>query len=54
MKTVFRHTAIALGIALAAAGAQAQLLQKPALDAIAAEAVKTPATFAQFLQNAAK
>lgn len=54
MKTVFRHTAIALGIALVAAGAQAQLLQKPALDAIAAEAVKTPATFAQFLQNAAK
>ncbi|MEJ5125538.1 dipeptidase [Comamonas sp. MYb21] len=54
MKTVFRHTAIALGIALAAASAQAQLLQKPALDAIAAEAVKTPATFAQFLQNAAK
>ncbi|GAB2812556.1 dipeptidase [Comamonas piscis] len=54
MKTVFRHTAIALGIALAAATAQAQLLQKPALDAIAAEAVKTPATFAQFLQNAAK
>ncbi|MCD2167952.1 dipeptidase [Comamonas koreensis] len=54
MKTVFRHTAIALGIALAAAGAQAQLLQKPALDAIAAEAVKAPATFAQFLQNAAK
>jgi len=54
MKTVFRHTAIALGIALAAAGAHAQLLQKPALDAIAAEAVKTPATFAQFLQNAAK
>ncbi|WP_312450547.1 dipeptidase [Comamonas sp.] len=54
MKTVFRHTAIALGIALAAAGAQAQLLQKPALDAIATEAVKTPATFAQFLQNAAK
>ena len=54
MKTIFRHTAIALGIALAAAGAQAQLLQKPALDAIAAEAVKTPATFAQFLQNAAK
>ncbi|QMV72216.1 dipeptidase [Comamonas piscis] len=54
MKTVFRHTAIALGIALAAATAQAQLLQKPALDAIAAEAVKTPASFAQFLQNAAK
>lgn len=54
MKTVFRHTAIAIGIALAAASAQAQLLQKPALDAIAAEAVKTPATFAQFLQNAAK
>ncbi len=54
MKTVFRHTAIALGIALAAASAQAQLLQKPALDAIAAEAVKAPATFAQFLQNAAK
>jgi predicted dipeptidase len=54
MKTVFRHTAIAVGIALAAATAQAQLLQKPALDAIAAEAVKTPATFAQFLQNAAK
>nr|WP_312987840.1 dipeptidase [Comamonas koreensis] len=54
MKTVFRHTAIALGIALATASAQAQLLQKPALDAIAAEAVKTPATFAQFLQNAAK
>ncbi|MEJ5027792.1 dipeptidase [Comamonas sp. MYb69] len=54
MKTVFRHTAISLGIALAAASAQAQLLQKPALDAIAAEAVKTPATFAQFLQNAAK
>jgi len=54
MKTVFRHTAIALGIALAAASAQAQLLQKPALDAIAAEAVKTPATFAHFLQNAAK
>lgn len=54
MKTVFRHTAIAIGIALAAASAQAQLLQKPALDAIAAEAVKTPASFAQFLQNAAK
>ncbi len=54
MKTVFRHTAIALGIALAAASAQAQLLQKLALDAIAAEAVKAPATFAQFLQNAAK
>ena len=54
MKTTFRHTALALSIALACAGAQAQLLKKPALDAIAAEAIKTPATFPQFLLNAAK
>ena len=54
MNTTFRHTALALSIALACAGAQAQLLKKPALDAIAAEAIKTPATFPQFLLNAAK
>ncbi|MFE1571603.1 dipeptidase [Comamonas odontotermitis] len=54
MKTVFRHTALAISIALACAAAQADTLKKPALDAIAAEAIKTPATFPQFLQNAAK
>ena len=57
MKTVFRHTALAISMALACAhitAAQADTLKKPALDAIAAEAVKTPATFPQFLLNAAK
>ena len=55
MKTVFRHTALAISMALAcAAAAQADTLKKPALDAIAAEAVQTPATFPQFLLNAAK
>ncbi|MEG0919782.1 MAG: dipeptidase [Comamonas sp.] len=54
MKTVFRHTALAISIALACAAAQADTLKKPALDAIAAEAIKTPATFPQFLLNAAK
>ncbi|MGF6210714.1 dipeptidase [Comamonas sp. 4034] len=54
MKTVFRHTALAISIALACAAAQADTLKKPVLDAIAAEAIKTPATFPQFLQNAAK
>ncbi len=54
MKTVFRHTALAISLALAGVAAHAQLLQKPALDAIAAEAIKTPATFPQFLLNAAK
>ncbi len=54
MKTVFRHTALAISIALACAAAQADTLKKPALDAIAAEAIKTPATFAQFLQNAVR
>ena len=54
MKTVFRHTALAISIALACAAAQADLLKKPALDVIAAEAIKTPATFPQFLINAAQ
>ena len=57
MKTVFRHTALAISMALACAhitAAQADTLKKPALDALAAEAVKTPATFPQFLLNAAK
>ena len=57
MKTVFRHTALAISMALACAhitAAQADTLKKPALDAIAAEAVKTPATFSQFLLNAAQ
>lgn len=54
MKTVFRHTALAISIALACAAAHADLLKKPALDAIAAEAIKTPATFPQFLINAAQ
>ena len=55
MKTVFRHTALAISMALAcAAAAHADTLKKPALDAIAAEAVQTPATFPQFLLNAAK
>ena len=56
MKTVFRHTALAISMALACAhitAAQADTLKKPALDAIAAEAIKTPATFPQFLLNAA-
>ncbi len=57
MKTVFRHTALAISLALACAhisAVQAQTLKKPALDAIAAEAIKTPATFQQFLLNAAQ
>ncbi len=57
MKTVFRHTALAISMALACAhitAAQADTLKKPALDAIAADAIKTPATFPQFLLNAAK
>ncbi|MET4575146.1 dipeptidase [Ottowia thiooxydans] len=54
MKAKLHHTAIAISMGLAMAGVQADTLKKPALDAIAAQAVKAQSTFPQFLKSVAE
>ncbi|WP_028602306.1 dipeptidase [Ottowia thiooxydans] len=54
MKAKLHHTVLAISMALAFATAQADTLKKPALDAIASQAINASVTFPQFLQNVAK
>lgn len=54
MRTALRRTALAISLALTCAAALADVPKKPELDAIATQATKVPATFAQFAQEVAR